>query len=556
MKTRIPRITALIVTAAALATACAGKDNNASSDTTASAGTSAAGVTSAATTAAAPSPTTPAATADVDSVTWATYREVNTINPEYAFDYPENTVISAMCESLLLQQPDGSIVPGLATLTRPDDTTMVFTLRDGVTFWDGSPLTPDDVVFSLQRNTDPKVGSFYGAAFSRVASITATGPKEVTIKLSQPDFWLEGELSSMAGVVLEKAYVESKGAAYGTPDGGAMCTGAYKLESWKTGDRLTVVRNDTYWNGRAKVGKIDFVGVPDEATLTSGLLTGDIGGSYIGPVAAYDRLTSDPSLTDTPGLSYASAALVISNLQGTLADVKVRTALSLAIDRQGLISAVYHGQAEPAKAIANPGTWGYAPDVFSAAWDALPDPAQDVAKATSMVQEAGATGKTLVLATTNEIASVATMTNAVKSAAEAIGLKVDLRPVSAANYINLFIDPNARAGIDGFVTVNYPDYADPAALYATFVLPEGTQNFSGYSNPQVTSDLEQARGTADPDARAKLVTDAQALIQQDLPWIGLANPATILVTSAKLTGAPASFTYMNSPWPAGLGGVG
>jgi peptide/nickel transport system substrate-binding protein len=148
------------------------------------------------------------------------------------------------------------------------------------------------------------------------------------------------------------------------------------------------------------------------------------------------------------------------------------------------------------------------------------------------------------------------MTNAVKAAAEDIGLKVRLKAVSAANYINLFVDPNARAGVDGFLTVNYPDYADPAALYATFAMANGSQNFSGYSNPAVTAALNKARSTADPAARAKLVTDAQAIIQRDLPWIGIVNPATVLVTSSKLTGAPSSFVFMTSPWAATLGGVG
>jgi peptide/nickel transport system substrate-binding protein len=563
MTSRTARLSTLIV-AAALAAGCAGRDTTSSTTTVAPSTTAsqAAASTSAASatpttvaTTSSPESTTPPATSDVDHVTWATYREANTLDPIYAFDYPENTVINSMCESLLLQQPDGKIAPGLATLSRPDETTMVLTLRDGVKFWDESPMTADDVVFSLQRESDPTLGGFYGAAFSRVASITATGPNVVTIKLNQPDYWLDGELSSMGGIVLSKAFVTAKGAGYGTPDGGVMCTGAYKFESWKPGDRITVTRNDSYWNGSPKVGRIDFVGVPDEAALTSGLLSGDISGSYIGAISAFDRLKADPALTVSSGLSYASGAFVVSSLSGVLGDVHVRNALSMAIDRDGLVSTLFHGQAQPSRTIANEGTWGYAHDVFAKAADALPAPTQDVAQATSMVQSAGATGKTLVLATTNEIASVATMTNAVAAAAQDIGLKVDLRAVSAANYINLFIDPNARAGIDGFVTVNYPDFADPAALYATFTLANGTQNFSGYSNAQVTAALDQARTTADPAARATLVTQAQAIIEQEKPWIGLVNPATVLVTSSKLTGAAASFVYMDSPWATPLGGV-
>jgi peptide/nickel transport system substrate-binding protein len=579
MTRRTLRLTALLLAAATVASSCSGKDTNdgdASSATTAApaaptttadatAGTSGeAPTTSSAPTAstaavpattAGPSPTTPAAVGQVDSVTWATYREVNTLDPIYAFDYPENTVIYSMCESLLWQQPDGSIAPGITTLSRPDDLTMVFTVRDGVTFWDGSPLTADDIVFSLQREMDPTLGGFYGAVFARVDSIEATAPNEVTITLSQPDFFLEGELASTPGIIVSKAFVEAQGAAFGTPDGGTMCTGPFQFDSWSVGDRLTVTSYDGYWNGAPKVASIDFVGVPDENTLTSGLLSGDIDGSYVPAISTIDRLASDPAVTVTDGPSYASAALIISNLSGTLADVNVRTALSMALDREGVISAAFHEKASLPRAVANPGTWGYAPEVFSAAWDELPEPTQDVEGARAMIEAAGATGKPLVLATSNELAPIMTMANAVKAAAEEIGLTVELRTVSAANYINLFVDPSAREGIDGFVTVNYPDYADPAALYATYGVPDGSQNFNGYSNEEVTALFDEARTTADPAARATLVTQAQALLQQDLPWIGIANPDTVLVTSSDLTGAPASFTYMFSPWPAGLGGA-
>ena len=109
------------------------------------------------------------------SATWAVYRDVNSLDPIFAFDYPENTAISLMCESLLRQAPDGSIGPGLATVANPSPTEIVFTLRPGVTFWDGSPVTAADVVYSLQRQMEPSYGGFYGESFNRVRSIRRPG---------------------------------------------------------------------------------------------------------------------------------------------------------------------------------------------------------------------------------------------------------------------------------------------------------------------------------------------------------------------------------------------
>src|SRR5215469_7870985 len=161
--------------------------------------------------------TTPAGTTSVASVTWAVYRPVNTLDPIYAFDYPENTAISLMCESLLRQAPDGSLTPGLASVATPSPTTMVFTLRPGVKFWDGAPVTAADVVYSLDRQMNPAYGGFYGGAFSRVKSVAATGANQVTISLKQPDYWLEGELSSMPGIIIQRSYATAQGKRYGTP---------------------------------------------------------------------------------------------------------------------------------------------------------------------------------------------------------------------------------------------------------------------------------------------------------------------------------------------------
>jgi peptide/nickel transport system substrate-binding protein len=500
--------------------------------------------------------TTPAGTKPVDRITWGLYRETNSLDPIFAFDYPENTVLAVLCETLLRQQPDGSIVPGLADLNYPDPTTMVFTLKPGVTFWDGNPLTPEDVVYSLERNTDTSLGGFYGATYSRVSSIEATGPNEVTITLKQPDYWLPGEIASTSGWIVEKSYVESKGKDFGTPSGGTMCTGSYKLQSWKPGDVLSVVRNDNYWNPDVKplVREIDFKGTPDEAGLTSALLTGGVNGYFAFGIATLDQLKQSSNVTVTKGAGWNSDAFIVSSFEGPLGDVRVRRALSLALDRLGIIDAVYRGAALMPKALSAPGTWGYGRSVFQSAWDALPDVTQNIEEAKKLVQEAGATGQTITIGMSSQLSNLATESSAYQSAAEAIGMKVQLKSVSAANYINFFIDPKAREGIDGFFTVNYGDYADPAALLATLVLPDGSQNYSGYSNPEITRLMDEARTTADETERATKVAEAQKLIMQDLPWIPNALPDASLITSSNLTGAVASFAYMFAPWANSLGG--
>jgi len=548
--TRVPLAGAALTAIAALAIAACGKAAPDSSTSQSTAAPSASNTLK---------PTTPAPTGEAGKVTWATYRDVGTIDPIQAFDYPENTAITTLCDSLQRQAPDGTIGPGLATLTHPNDTTLVITLKDGPTFWDGKPVTADDVLYSLQRAADPKAGGFYGAVFSRVASMRKTSGNVVTVTLKQPDFWLDGELSQMPGVVVEKAFGESKGRKLGTPQGGLMCSGPYKVGSWKAGSTLNVVRNDSYWDAshKAKVAEIDFRGVPDDASMTSGFLTGGIDGSYPQGLSTIDQLkAAKDKVTVSEGPSFASDAIVISNLKGALGDVRVRQALSLAIDRKAYIQNVYHGDAQLPRTLANPGTWGYGRDVFQADWDARPEPAQDLAKAKALMQQAGAAGKTITLGMTSEVQQLNTAANAIRSAGEAIGLTVKFKAVSAQNFINFFTDPKARVGIDGFPTVNYPDYADPAAFYNTVVMPDGSQNYDAYDDPQTTKAMNAARSTADPAQRAKLVAQAGDRIMQQLPWIPMAAINTVLITSSKLTGAPASFAYMGGPWANLLGSTG
>ena len=141
----------------------------------------------------------------------------------------------------------------------------------------------------------------------------------MTIKLKKPDNWLLGELSQMPGIVLEKAYVESEGKAFGTPSGGTMCTGPFKLKSWRPGSDLTAVRNDAYWDAalKPKAASMVFKGVPDESSLTSGLLTNEITGIYPQPLttlgqlkssARRDRHTRARHSLPTPSSSRASPA--------------------------------------------------------------------------------------------------------------------------------------------------------------------------------------------------------------------------------------------------------
>ena len=184
----------------------------------------------------------------------------------------------------------------------------------------------------------------------------------------------------------------------------------------------------------------------------------------------------------------------------------------------------------------------------------MPPLTQDLAAAKQLAQQAGVAGQTITIGTSSGVPVLNTEALAVKSAAEAIGLKVTLKNVSPSNYINFFIDPKAWGSVDAFPTTNYGDYGDPAALYRTLAQPGGSQNFNNWSNPDVTKDLDAARGEPDAAKRAADVVAAQQIITQQQVWIPLVAPTNVVVMNKAATGAPATFSYMFGPWAAYLGG--
>lgn len=497
------------------------------------------------------SPTTAPAAGDAGPVSWAVYRATNSLDPIRGFDTPETLPITAMCETLLQQQPDFSIEPGLASSAEyVDDKTLVLKIRDDATFWDGSPLTAEDVVYSLERNRIPELGGYFSADFARVDSITATGGNEVTITLSEPDYWLRSSLSAMPGIVVQKAFVEAAGENFGTPDGGIMCTGPFAFSTWNAGGEVVVERNPDYWNtdAAALVPSVTFTPVSNDANLAAAFTTGDVQGYYIVGSSVYEELSNNEALTVTSGPSLITDLLAVADPDGPLGDVRLREALSLAIDRESYIKQVYFGEASTPASMSSPGTWGYSKGVFEETLGALPPLEQDVEKAKALVAESGAEGETVTMAVASGIITFEAMGAVVKEALESIGLKLDLQTVSLDKYNELYFNPDARAGIDIFPSINNPIAPEPAPFLAGMATPDGAYNFIGWSDDKVTQLLDESRRTADDDDRARLVAQADELITAGLPQIPMAHPYNVLYLNKELTGPPASYSYAAGEW--------
>lgn len=506
--------------------------------------------------------TTPPATAAVKQVTWALpYGEPASLHWLKALAFSDSTVLANLCEGLTRTTPNLGTELALAeSVKRPNGTTIVYELRQGVTFTNGDPLTPEDVVFSLEQNLSPTVGSFWAEWFKNVKSIKATGAREVTITLSQPDAAFEEFLATAGGAIVQKKYAQAKGAAYGTASGGVMCTGPYTLDHWTSGSEIVLTANPHYWDTahQPKVGRINFKFITNATTLADGLRAGEIDGTFELPFGAIGTLRSSGVGQVYLGKSLGYTSLEFTGKRGPANDVRVRQALSLAMDREALAKVVFHGAAQPIKSLFFPSTWGYGTGTYEKAYHALTGSTKaDLEKAKQLVTQTGATAEMTVLSNADD-PTAKQLAAYLKSQAESVGLKIKLTELPAAQWIAAEFDPKRLNAYDiTITTTGYLDVPDPIEWGVYTLSKGGIFNPSNYDNADVNRWIEQARAAADPDVRAQLMTKVQQQAYgTDFASVPLVNTASALFLSKKLSGVPVSLNaHLYYPWARDLGGV-
>ncbi|WP_043464229.1 ABC transporter substrate-binding protein [Kitasatospora sp. MBT66] len=537
-RTRRPLLAATaLLGAAALVAACAGPPRGGSSDR--------ADVQL--------SPSSPPAAGDIDSFTWATYAEPPTLDYLQAFDYPQNTVLSNVCESLMRWTPQLTLAPGLAEkASNPDPTTWVYDLRSGVHFHDGSVMTAEDVVYSLGRQMNPDNAAAWAQNLQNVDTVTATGPLQVTVKLKRPDSQFPQYMATAAGVVAAKAGVEAAGRDYGT--GGSLdCTGPFKLGSWTKGQSIELQRFDGYWGTRAKAGTVVFRFLTDPSARTNAMLSGEVDGGYLIPTESYDRLRNGGTGTLYFGEGLSTVNLNVTSMDGPLGDLRVRQALSLALDRTGFVRTGLAGAGTVTGSLTTRAAWGTLPeDVRTAAFAHLTPTDQDIERAKALVKEAGASGRTLTVATSSIGQDVSLLATAVQSAGARIGLNIQLRTIAPNAFTSLFTDPKAREGLDMFPETYYDSITDPLDLLANF-RTGAYQNFAGYSDPAYDELVDRASAEYDPAKRGAIEAQLQRTASEKLLWIPVAEWPTALFLNKRITGAPTTISYLYYPWAADVG---
>ncbi|MBK3573902.1 ABC transporter substrate-binding protein [Streptomyces sp. MBT65] len=498
-----------------------------------------------------------AAAGDIDHLTWGLpHGEPGSLDPLNAYDFSVDLVLSNLCDPLFRTNPNFTTSPNLATSTsRPDKLTVVYTIREGVKFWNGHPLTAEDVAYSLGRNLDPQAPSHF--LFAKVKSIKATGTHQVTVRFKTYDELFTKELASPVGGIVEKAYAVKAGKNLGTAKGGLMCSGPFELKQWNAGSGIELERNDAYWNpaykAHAKTATLKFL--TDSTALTQALVSGELDGAYEVPPAAIPRLKSSSKGTVHFGPSIQYVNLAAARSGGPLADKAVRKALFTSIDRAALAKVVFNGAGEANYTYLPKSTWD--PDARSVYQDAYgayeKSNAYDVDAAKKLIDSADAPGKPVKLVTLAGDATQSQLAQLIQQQAKAIGLTVQIQALQPLQYGTIFVDPSARKDVDLLLSVSYNQVADPLEQLGLTLLPDAAYNYTGYDDPTVTDALAQAQQSDDAKERANLIVKAQKVYEAENLTTSLVGLNEVSYLNNKFSGATTSFAYMFQPSLALIG---
>lgn len=472
------------------------------------------------------------------------------------WDIGQMAVASLGLEGLVSSNDQLQWKPGLAKSWRqPDPLHYVFELRPGVQFWDGSELTVDDVVFSLDRmrSTASLISSYYAA----VKSIKATGPSQVTITLSKPDPAIPGVL--VFSPISPKAFVQKAGKNYGAPGSSVnlMGTGPYKITEYTVEKGVQVERNPLYWGDKpmVKTASVKFFENPQTSRLAA--QGGEIDGVISFPLSLakdWDRMSGFTAQYPA-GMNVTFLSMNVEEEPWN--DVHVRRAVAHCADTAGYVKAFLNDKGIPATNLVPPTQWANVATEGEVAslYDSLPQYPFDIEMAKEeLAQSAHPDGFTADVEFPSDGPEQGLALESLSQSLQEIGITLNVKSVSHNAYLTKFLE-NKDLGL--FMAGAYPDYADPSN-YLTVFLPsenavEGKYNLAHFKNKEVDVLLEQQAATTDKEKRRELIGEILKITAEELPYLALWWQGTPAAVEDEYVNDGFNALYYSQPWLVNFG---
>jgi peptide/nickel transport system substrate-binding protein len=440
-------------------------------------------------------------------------------DPHVTSAYPSFQVLENVYDTLVVPSAeDLTFEPSLAESweTSADGLTWTFTLREGVTFHDGSEFDSADVVYSYNRIIDEELSNSF--RFQNVASVAADGPQSVVITLTRPTPNLLERIGSFKGM----AILPENAAEDLDLTTEANGTGPFELESSDASSTVLTAYED-HWGGAPSVDGVEFRYITEPAAALTALQNGEVQWTDNVPPQQIESLGDDDSveLQTTPSVDYWYMSMNLAKPPFDNRDV--RRAISFAIDREAVAEAAWFGAAQPNQTAIPEDSFfhtDYAP--FE------PDPEQ----ARQLLAQAGVqTPLTMGLMVTDEFPETVTAAQVIASQLEPIGIEVDIETLDFATWL----DRQGQGDFDAFY-LGWLGNLDPAAYYQEQHQTDGPNNYQKYSNPEVDRLLQQGATETEPEARKAAYDEAAKLIVDDVSYLYLYNPDVVQAWAPDLSG--------------------
>ena len=445
----------------------------------------------------------------------------DTLFPWKATQFQAVRVLEQIYGTLTEFDQDLNVVPGLATSweASADGTQLTLTLRDGVTFTDGTAFDSASVKSSLEAIMDEATAAVARSSLSQVTSVDAPDATTVVLNLSAPDAALPANLATVNMAMLPAGATEAE--LNTTPDG----TGPFKLEQRSPSQAITLAANPDYWGDAPTLASVEFRVIPDESSIVSALQSGNVQFAvFDDPLVAKTAEGPSVSVATTPQLSYH--VLQLNARRGDLADVNVRLAMQCAIDRQQVLDTAALGEGEVTGPITSP---AYRSDP-----SARPCPSRDLDKAKEYLAKAGKSGGVTIntIVSQGEYAtSVNEAQNLAAQLAEA-GITLNLEVLESGSYVDRWI----AADFDAAVALN-GGRPDPDGMYGRYFTSTGNLNkVAGYSSPELDALFAEGKATSDPAARKGIYSKVSDELENNAAWIWLFTSYTYTATASSVQG--------------------
>ncbi|MFC3124307.1 ABC transporter substrate-binding protein [Pseudoroseomonas globiformis] len=469
-----------------------------------------------------------------------------TLDPHYHTLSPNNMVAEHFFDKLVGRDAQAKLEPGLAeSWTLIDDTTWEFKLRQGVKFSDGTDFNAQDVLYTLERvpNVVNSPGSFsiYTRAITRTEVID---PHTVRFHTNGIYPLLPQDLSQV--FIISDSIKGRDGTADFNNGRATVGTGPFRLVSYTPDDRIVMERNENYWGEKPAWKQVTYRFIANDGVRVAALLSGDVQMIDVVPPADIPRLrqTQGIGFSEVPSLrsiyikidtAHDSSPYITDNNgrkldRNPLRDLRVRQALSTAINRKAIADRVMQGAATPSGQMMPPGANGYIAD--------LPAPPYEPDGAKKLLAEAGYPDgfRITLIGPNNRYVNDAQIIQAVGQMWQRIGVAttVDAMPFSVMAQRQARNDMSAM--LIGWATAGEPSTALRGNL--TTRIPEkgfGTVNFSGYSNTKVDALVEEGLRTADDEKREDIFKQAMRVAMEDVGLITLHMQKNIWALRGGLT---------------------